>query len=353
MTEQAVTDDPVVVMGAPGISGLSFRRYRGTSDHAEMVRVHNAARIADRDTDITTVPGLTAEYASLTNCDPYQDCLMAEVAGRLVGYSKVDWVDENTGGRSYGAVGYIEPDWRRKGIGRTMLRKNEERMRQIASGHAHDRPRWLASWGSDPNVGNNALMEQEGYVPARYFYEMIRADLDAILDVPLPDGLEVRTVTQEHIRPIFEADVEAFRDHWGWVDASETGFRQWTTEPEFDPSMFVIAWDGDQIAGGVLNGIYPAENEQFGYRRGWLNSVFTRRPWRRRGLAAALISRSLVLVRERGMTSAALGVDAENPQGALHLYEKAGFAIGTSATAFRKPFDPAIGPEWGNEPRLG
>ena len=59
----------------------------------------------------------------------------------------------------------------------------------------------------------------------------------------------------------------------------------------------------------------------------WLGSVFTRRPWRRRGLASALIGRSLALLQERGMTSAMLSVDVDNPTGALGLYEAAGFRV--------------------------
>ena len=38
----------------------------------------------------------------------------------------------------------------------------------------------------------------------------------------------------------------------------------------------------------------PEQNAALGVQRGWLESVFTRRPWRRRGLATALIARSLV-----------------------------------------------------------
>ena len=79
-------------------------------------------------------------------------------------------------------------------------------------------------------------------------------------------------------------------------------------------------------------------------RRGWLQSVFTRRPWRRRGLATALIARSLVVLRERGQTSAALGVDADNPSGALGLYEGLGFAVDQRAIALAKG-DVVNGPD--------
>ena len=53
------------------------------------------------------------------------------------------------------------------------------------------------------------------------------------------------------MRQLFEADVEAFRDHWGPHDESEASFRRWLSEPTFDPSLYVVAWDGDEIAGAV------------------------------------------------------------------------------------------------------
>jgi ribosomal protein S18 acetylase RimI-like enzyme len=82
----------------------------------------------------------------------------------------------------------------------------------------------------------------------------------------------------------------------------------------------------------------------FDRRRGLLDSVFVRRPYRQRGLGRALVLRSLEVLRERGMTTASLGVDSENPNAALHLYEACGFERIRSSTAWRKPLDPtAIG----------
>ena len=83
----------------------------------------------------------------------------------------------------------------------------------------------------------------------------------------------------------------------------------------------------------MLNGIHADDD---GIPVGWLDSVFTRRPWRQRGLARALIARSLVVLRERGVSSAALGVDASNPNQALGLYESCGFRRASSTTSYRK-----------------
>lgn len=166
---------------------------------------------------------------------------------------------------------------------------------------------------------------------------MVRPTLDELPEVPLPPGFELRAATPELFPAIWRANREAFRDHWGGSDESEAAMHRFLDGPDTDPSLWLIAWEGDEIAGGVNNSIHPEENDALGIGRGWLDSVFTRRDWRRRGLARALIARSLVLLRDRGMTSAALGVDADNPSGALGLYEEAGFEIDDRFTAWRKP----------------
>lgn len=146
-------------------------------------------------------------------------------------------------------------------------------------------------------------------------------------------------MASDQARQVWEADFEAFRDHWGGWDPSDASFRRWVESPEFQPDKAVVAWDGNEVAGAVLNVILAEENDALGVTRGWLDSVFTRRPWRRRGLARALIVRSLHLLRERGMTVAALGVDGDNPSGAFGLYEAVGFSPTERYVAWRKPME--------------
>jgi ribosomal protein S18 acetylase RimI-like enzyme len=168
---------------------------------------------------------------------------------------------------------------------------------------------------------------------------MRRAPLDEIEVPPVPEGLEIRAIGSDHAsqKQLWDADVEAFVDHWGGFDASDAAFEAWLARPDHEPELWVVAWEGDEIAGAVVNAIYAAENQQFGRRRGWLESVFVRRAWRRRGLGAALVARAMVRLREAGMDEAMLGVDSDNPSGALALYERAGFEVHRRSMAFRKP----------------
>lgn len=89
-----------------------------------------------------------------------------------------------------------------------------------------------------------------------------------------------------------------------------------------------------------MNFIYPEENTKLGLSRGWLEHVSVRRPWRGRGVAKALIAASLEVLRDRGMQVAALGVDAQNPNGALALYEALGFRPHETWTSYRKALEP-------------
>lgn len=103
------------------------------------------------------------------------------------------------------------------------------------------------------------------------------------------------------------------------------------------PHLWQVAWAGDEVAGMVLNFIDEAENTEYGRQRGYTETICVRRPWRRLGLARALIARSFQVLKDQGMTEAALGVDAENISGALRLYQSMGFQVVKQHTAYRKP----------------
>lgn len=323
------------------LPGLRFRQFRGPEDYPGMVAANMAARLAAGVEEIVTVEGLEVQYAHLTNSDLADDLRIIELDGQIVGYVRVEWIDQNDGSRSYDMVCLLHPAQREQGIGGAMLRWAEARIRQIAAGHPDDRTRWFGAENWDADRHATRLLTKSGYAPVRTFFEMVRSTLDDLPEADLPEGFEIRALDRGDMRVLWEAEMKAFRDHWGGVDESEAGFERYAREPNLDPSLLVVAFAGDEIAGAVRNEINEAENEQFSRRRGLLASVFVRRPYRRRGLARALILRSLSLLAERGMTSATLGVDADNPYAALDLYESYGFERGLTSTSWRKPLDQA------------
>jgi mycothiol synthase len=345
MSTNLQTIEEIIEMnGAPEIPGLRFRGFEGESDYPHMYAVFMACR--DVHGFVDTLEGFENNYRHLTNCDPWEDILIVEDGDHVVGYNRVTWWEETNGPVIYFSLGHLVPEWRRKGIGRAMLRWSEERLRQIAARQLEeglyppDRPRFFtAQEVEDSAAGFLALLQSEGYEPVTYDAVMVH-DLKHIPDAPMPEGLEVRPAKPEHYRAIWEADVEAFRDHWGFSEPTEEDYDRWLNDPlVIQPELWKIAWDGDAVAGQVKSFINHEENRVYGRKRGWTEFISVRRPWRRLGLARSLLVQSLHAVREAGMTEAALGVHLENPNGAFRLYESVGFRVDKHYTVYRKPMD--------------
>jgi ribosomal protein S18 acetylase RimI-like enzyme len=164
-----------------------------------------------------------------------------------------------------------------------------------------------------------------------------RPNLDNIPEAPMPEGLEVRTPTPDEYRKLHDAEVEAFRDHQGATEAQESWYENWLSDPNFDPSLWRIAWDGDRVAGQVRSYIDKEQNAEYGRLRGYTEDISTVRAYRRRGLARSLLCQSLEAVRDAGMTEAALSVHTENPLGAYKLYESVGFVLERQDIVYSKP----------------
>jgi GNAT superfamily N-acetyltransferase len=320
---------------------LKIRAFDPDRDVAELVRVVNAENQVDHVEEWLTEPDERSRLAHVSaQFDARRDMSLAELDGRAVAIGGREWVDTRDGRyREYRLWGAVDPAFRGRGIGTAVLAANERAARALAATHTVDRELAYGSFTADGRPASR-LLAASGYEVSRWFFDMVRPTLDDLPEPPpLPEGIELRPITPELFEPLWRASREAFRDHWGGSDESVEAMQRFLSAPDRDPSLWLVAFDGDEIAAGVINGIFPAQNEALGLKQGWLDSVFTRRPWRRRGLARALIARSLVLLRERGMTSAALGVDADNPNGALGLYEEVGFAVHDRFTAWRKPME--------------
>ncbi len=339
MSLDTQTDELVEVPGAPDIPGLRFRRFRGVEDIPEMVRVLNVVDPYDGNERVATEESLSSAYSNLRNSDAANDMVMVEMDDELIGYKRVTWWQELDGTRVYQHFGFLLPEWRGKGIGRALIRHSEARSREMAAEHPDTGPRWFDTFTTDRLVGLKALLEDEGYKPVRAGYDMVRPNLDDIPDVPMPEGLEARKVEPDNLHAVWEAEAEAFRDHWGADEPQEGDFERWKSETPFQPEYWQVAWDTatGEVAGMVRTFINDIENREHGRQRGYTENISVRRPWRRRGLARALMARSMNLQKELGMTETALSVDAQNPNGALELYKKMGFEVTRTETVYRKP----------------
>ncbi len=323
--------------GAPAGSGIAYRPYRGLADVAGMGAANARLRQSVGLLEPIDVPAMEHRYTHLVNSDPMTDCVIVERDGTTAGYARVEWHDLTDGDRVYESILVVEPAASGLGITDALLDWCEARLREIAAGHETTRRSWYGSFVFDGVAELEASLLAHGYEAVRWDAEMLRPDLEHLPDVVVPDGYAIRAPSEAELPVVFEMLVLAFAEHWGEYEAEEQRFDDWVDDPRFRRDLVVVAWaPGDRPAAAVLNLLEPAPD---GSVRGLLDGVASHPEHRRRGLARACIAASLRLLRDEGATSAYLGVDTDNHNRALALYESCGFRVASGSASYRKPFD--------------
>ena len=284
--------------------------------------------IADGDPTVTTTEEDLKRFWSDPNFNMEKDAWVVETRdGRIVGYQ--EFYEKQAHAAMVGD-GYVHPKFHGLGIGTTMLRTLEQRARQEMKLAEPDLRVYLRNGVPANDLAACKLHENEGYRPIRFSWHM-EIQLKEAPGVPsFPEGIELRPFhLEQHNYAVYEAHEEAFSDHWGHVRGTFEDWNHHMVEREdFDPSLWYIAWDGDQIAGYSLC--------RYRMDTGWVGSVGVRRPWRRLGLAEALLLHSFSEFYNRGRTTIGLGVDAQNPNGATNLYKKAGMYVAAEVVVYEK-----------------
>ncbi len=262
--------------------------------------------------------------------------------GMLVGYGEV-WDTEAPHVRAH-TWGRVHPDFTGRGIGSALLRWEEERAREaIVKAPPEARLVMLHGILHGDDLAQ-ALLRANGFQVVRHFWRML-IELDRPIPTPVwPEGIGVRTfVPGQDDRALVAAIRDAFRDHWGYVEApfeqDLTNTRHWYEKDErFDPSLWFLAVDQDEIAGVALSRKWHAEDSEMG----WVNTLGVRRPWRRRGIGLALLHHAFRELKERGKKRVGLGVDSSSLTGATRLYERAGMHTFRQDDSFEKELRPGV-----------
>lgn len=340
-------DDPIDLPITPPLDGLRFRHLRMPGDFVGMAAANQANRDRCGIEEVTSAEGMARDYAHFVNWDPRDDTVIAEVHGDIVGYVRTEWRDRENGSRAFTTIVVVRPDLETSGVYAALLDWAESRLAGLAASIPRDRARpgvmVTFSWSGEAAL--TALLERRGWMREGQGHEMVRPTLDDIPDLPLPDGLEIRALAGDDRagrRAVWDAATEAFADERDELEPTEEDWQNALADPNEDPTLWIVAYDGTEVAGAVQGKIDPAENAHHGRERGYVDAVFTRRRWRRRGLARALLARALVLLRERDMASAYLGVDGLNPNQAMDLYTGLGFEVASTSYDWSKPLPGSI-----------
>ena len=322
---------------SPPVPGLRPRFLTDDADYPPLAELIREAHAHD---GIPWLPTADTVRLDLTPdvIDVTRDVVLVELDGRLVAMTAVPR-EVRAGVPTYDLWGKVAPDLRRRGIGTWLLAWSIDQVRRRAETEDPDGPVMLGAHAGEQEAGARAVYEAAGLRPVRHFFLMQREHLDEVAPLPLPDRIEMRPVRPDQHRAIYDAGTEAFHDHWEPHDHGEEGFRQTYSQPDTNTDLWAVAWDGDQVVGVVETWIWSEENRRLNVRRGWLEKISVRRPWRKRGVARALTAAAMIKLREAGMDEAMLGVDAQNPSGALGLYESLGFNVFRRSMAYRLPLE--------------
>jgi len=337
---------------APG-AGLSLRLrpYRGPVDHPAMVRVIGEVRAHNGQADLGTVAEMDNHYAHLERADLPRDCALVELEGQVVAYGRASWEETIMGDHEVACILNIDPAARGIGVERLLFRHALARSEEIVDAFDPERTTRIVTFVGGRDDGLRGVVEEAGFRRVREGGQLVRPTLDDIPDIPLPYGFEIRPIGPDDAamhRRVFDAAGRAFAQSYGEQAQTEGQYAEFLGQPSFDPTLWRVAFHGDDIAGQILN--FMAEPEPDGSRMGWTESISVQPEFRRRGLARALLAESLRTVRDAGATQAALGVDMQNPNQAQALYESLGFTVVSTTSDYQLgPFQagkrPALVPE--------
>ena len=251
-----------------------------------------------------------------------------DAEGAVIGYAFTYHLPSDESEERCYVFGDVHPTWRRRGVGGALMTWAVARAREQLLVSAHDLPRSIRVDAYDYCEADHRLFARHGFVPVRYFEELLRPLTD-LLPEPSPGaiaGLRIVPWPTDRSEEIRAEKNTAFADHWGSTPTSPTNWEEMTSgHGAFLDCSFVCVDADDRIVAHCLNARYPEDDALIGRSDGWISSLGTLREWRGRGVASALIATSLHAFARAGLTHASIGVDSDSPTGAARLYRALGF----------------------------
>jgi mycothiol synthase len=251
--------------------------------------------------------------------DIARDFRVLERGGAVVGYADVHREEDR-----------LSVDWAARDpvSSSALLDWADERARE----EAVDRVR---AWVWQSTAPEADVLRRRGFDPVRSSFEMHVELPEVPLEPAWPGGVIVRTVHEGEQPLVHELLGEAFADGNDFRPTPYEEWRGWALDPmRFDRDFWFLALADDEAVAVAV-----CEPERIGEPGlGWVESLAVRRPWRRRGLGRALLLHAFRAFHARGSTAAGLSVDAENPTGALGLYESVGMRAVQTRVIYEKPF---------------
>lgn len=311
--------------------------YAGEADFESIANLINACRTAD-DIDIrTSVTDVQEDYAS-PRFDTSRDLrLWRDGAGQLVAIAEF-WHSPQPDQTEVLASVYfdVHPHQRDKGLENAAMAWAEQRLREAGQGLSL--PLIMHTGCRDTLTERRDLLAQFGFTPERYFFQLKRSLQGEIVIPQLPTGWKVRTVDAERDAEAWvEMFNQSFVDHWNHTPMTLEDYHYYTSFADYNPALDLVI---ETVEGKLVTFCYSSidteRNQRLGHKEGHVCLLGTRRGYRRQGLARTLLAAGLKRLQSMEMETASIGVDGQNPNGAVALYRAVGFLEDFRSTVYGK-----------------
>lgn len=222
--------------------------------------------------------------------------------------------------------GAVHPAYRHQGIGRALLRWQQEAARGWRDRHAAGRSLRMLGYSDEALVGKRHLYLRLGLHPRCWFIDMVcqfppPPRVAAYLRTPAL-GIRFITLTPDLVEATRDAHNEAFAQRFG---SHALGAQEWAASlarAEARPDLSWVALDEvGRVIGYALNSVVK-DNGARG--PGWTDRLGVRPAYRGRSIARILLARSLDSFRRAGLAAGGVGLDSVDG-GGTDLYRSLGY----------------------------
>lgn len=310
-----------------------------TNDAVALARLLAAAETVDRTSEHFAEVGLAEDLAS-DMVDLDRGSVAVQHGEELVGYGLIRRAPSAAQADRVRVEAAVHPAFRRRGIGQRLLSRLVAQSRALHERLRLDRPLNVYTSVHESNHGAAALVVRAGFTKARCFRTMRRDLTEPVAGVPVPAGLRLVTCSPDLAQALRLAFNEAFADHWNGLVHTEQSWREIHTDNRSfvaDLSFALLDTQTGEVAAFMLNRHNEGDTLATGIRELWVEDLGTRRLWRRRGAAGALLAHAFTAAYLAGYRRCGLVVDADSPTGAPEVYLRAGFVVTDRWTTFTLP----------------
>jgi len=308
---------------------LTSRHYAGGADLPAIVALIAACEAVDKLDRGTSIEEMRVALAA-PGGDPARDLsLWEDDDGQLLGLGRLILTPDNADieGRFWF---HIHPAARGAALDGRIIAWGEGRARE--AGRERSQVARLLTFARADKAARIATLGAHGFERVRYFYTMARPLTSALPAPRVPVGFVVRPLRgMEEAADYVALENEAFREHWNYHEETVDDLARTLSAPTYrsDLDLVCVAADGHFAA-------YCQCEITSSAKSGFVHGLGTRPAYRGRGLGRAMLLAGLRALQRAGMEAADISVDADNPSGALRLYESAGFRTYETWIAFVK-----------------